>query len=256
MVDIREIAKITPKTFKVYLEDPYIREIESTIMGVHWEKKDRAYITLDKTIFHPKGGGQDGDSGLIIGEGFKFNILKVLEVDDVIFHYVKLIYGSPEIVKTGLMVKCILDWEKRIKTMKLHTAGHVLDYAVGEAYGGLIETLSANHSPPEAYIEYKAEIPSEDKIRVIYNEANKIVREHRNVKCVWVEYRDLSRYTFNAPNLDRLPKADKYRIVIIEGINGIPCTGTHLSNTGEINEIKIVKIEKTDFGFKLYYDAI
>ncbi|MEM1550012.1 MAG: hypothetical protein QW352_05630 [Candidatus Methanomethylicia archaeon] len=42
----------------------------------------------------------------------------------------------------------------------------------------------------------------------------------------------------------------------MEGINGIPCTGTHLSNTGEINEIKIVKIEKTDFGFKLYYDAI
>lgn len=256
MVDIREIAKNAPKTFKEYLEDSYLRELECMIIGVYWEKKDRAYIILDKTIFHPKSGGQDGDFGLIIGEGFKFNILKVLEVDDVIFHYVKLIYGSPEIVKAGLMVKCILDWEKRIKIMKLHTAGHILDYAVGKAYGGLIETLSANHSPPETYIEYKAEIPSEDKIRVIYNEANKIVKEHRNVKCVWVEFKDLNKYVFNAPNLDRLPKVDKYRVVIIEGVNGIPCTGTHLSNTAEIGEIKIIKIEKTISGFKLYYDAI
>lgn len=255
MVDIRNVAKTSPKTSKAYLDDSYLRELECMILGVYWEKRDRAYITLDKTIFHPKGGGQDGDIGWIVGEKFKFDVLKTLEVDDVIFHYAKLIHGTPELVDIGLMVKCILNWERRMKIMKLHTAGHVLDYAIGKTYGRLIETLGANHSPPEAYIEYKAEVPSKDKVGVILEEANKIVKDNRSIRCIWVKHKDLGKYVFNAPNIDRLPEKDMYRVVIIEEINGIPCTGTHLSNTGEISEIKIIKIEETDFGFKLYYDA-
>lgn len=256
MVDIKKIAENLPKTIKVYLENAYLKELECIILGVYWEKKDRAYIVFDKTIFHPKGGGQDGDEGFIEYKNFKFDVFKVIEIDGIVFHYVKFIDGDKSSVNLGLIVKCILDWDKRYKTMRIHTAGHVLDYAIGKVYGKLIETLSANHGFSNAYIEYKAEIPSENKINMIIEEANRIVREERRVKCIWVSLKDLSKFVFNAPNIDRIPKTDLYRIVIIEGVNGIPCTGTHVLSTGEIGEIKIVDVENTDRGFKLYYDVV
>jgi len=256
MVDIRVVAKTSPKTLRVYLDNAYLRELDCRILNVYWEKRDRGYLILDRTIFHPKGGGQDCDLGFIVGDGFRFNVLKVLDVDDVIFHYSRLLEGSFKILDGGLMVKCIIDWDRRYRVMKLHTAGHILDYAVGRVYGGLIETLSANHSPPEAYIEYRARPPGEFEVKVLVEEANRIVREGRDVKIFWVESGDLDRYVFNAPNIDRLPKADVYRVVVIDGVNGMPCTGTHVSNTGEIKGIRVVRVEETNSGFKLYYDVM
>ena len=255
MVDIKAIAKEAQKTIKLYLEDPYIRELECELTNIYWEKGGKAYLTLNETIFHPRSGGQDCDLGWIQNPEYKFQILKVFDVEDVVIHYCKLQSGDPSRIKAKSDVKCILDWERRYKNMKLHTAGHILDYAVAKAYGMLVETLNANHSPPDAYLEYKANPPTNEKLKTIIEEANKIVKENRSVKWVWVEAEKLNEVAFNAPNLARLPKSEKYRVIIIDGVNGIPCTGTHTSKTGEIGEIKIIRVEPTTMGFKLHYDT-
>ncbi len=252
MVDIKSRVMGAPKTIKLYLDNSYIKVCESRVLDVIEDRGLRAYIVLDKSIFHPRGGGQPSDVGLITYETSAFKVRKVLDVNGVLVHYGKF---TAEPFSSGCSVKCAIDWNYRYKVMKLHTAGHIIDYALKEVYGRVVDTLDAMHGPPKAYIAYEAEAPSEDQLRKIEAIANKIAKEGRVIRIVYVRKNELSRVAFNAPNISRLPESDYYRIVVIEGVNGIPCTGTHLKNTREIHSIKILGVEEVDEGFKLYYDA-
>ncbi len=64
---------------------------------------------------------------------------------------------------------------------------------------------------------------------------------------------DLENAIYGAPNLGRLPKAERYRIVEIEGVNAMPCTGTHVRNTAEVGRISITGIERIEGGTRIYY---
>lgn len=244
------IAGIEP-TEKLYLSNPYKKESRANVLVSKQERKN-VYVVLDKSIFHPKGGGQPTDLGLLKGDGFQIRLKKVMERKGVLVHFGKL-EGRPPLEGEGLT--CFLDWKRRHLIMRLHTAGHVLDYAVKEVYGEIIETLEALHGPPEAYTEYKGRSPSEDQIVEIQRIANDVVKEARRVDFIYVNEDELRKAAKNAPNLNRLPKAGKYRLVVIEGINAIPCMGTHVRNTSEIGSIELVGAESTKQGFKLYYSV-
>ncbi len=139
--------------------------------------------------------------------------------------------------------------------MRLYTAGHILDYAVMRAYGRHVNTLEARHSPPDAYIENEVKHASEKIAEEILRETARIVEEARKVRAFWVSWEELSTKIYNAPNLQRLPRTSKYRIVEIEGVNAIPCTGTHVSNTREVGRVKLVRLEEAVRGLKIYYDV-
>ena len=72
---------------------------------------------------------------------------------------------------------------------------------------------------------------------------------------MFVSEKELTKAILYAPNIQRLPKSDKYRIVMIEEANAIPCTGTHVKRTGEIGRIVVKKVEELSRGFKLIYDV-
>ena len=254
MPDVRVWAKNFPKTLKLYLDDPYLKSCIAKVLGILREKGSRYYIILDRTIFHPKGGGQPSDVGIIKINGVILNVKKVLDVNDVIIHYVKVEDGSLIVDKfIGNTVYCEIDWNQRYKVMRLHTAGHILDYAVQKVYGSIVNTLDAFHGPPEAYVGYEAEPPSSNMVNEIERIANEIVRKGKNVNHVYVTKDKLRDVIFNAPNISRLPESKIYRVVIIEGVNGIPCTGTHVRNTKEVGNIEITKVEALNRMFRLYY---
>jgi len=250
-LDINKLVIDFSPTKKLYLEDPYLREAKAKVLASKQEKKN-IYIILDRSIYHPKGGGQPTDLGFIRGEGFAVRLKKVLEARGVLVHFGKLDGRLP---RAGEVVNCSLDWQRRHLIMRLHTAGHILDYALRDVYGRVVDTLGANHGPPEAFTEYKADPPNSEQIKIISKKANKIVEERRAVRFVYVAQNELLKFAKEAPNLDRLPRAEKYRLVVIEGINAIPCMGTHVTNTGEVGPIELKKVEKTDQGFKLYYSV-
>ncbi|MEM1834284.1 MAG: alanyl-tRNA editing protein [Thermosphaera sp.] len=251
MVDLYEWARGFGETVLLYLDDPYLREAAATLLDSSCDKPGRCYLVFDKSIFHPRSGGQPSDTGFVIDQGFSFKVEKVLMVKGVLAHYGRVLQGSPPV--KGSLVKLLLDWETRHLVMRLHTAGHVLDYAVSKAYGRVVNTLDAHHGPPEAYMEYEAPPPGDKLLEEIADEASRIVREARKVKWYWVSPSELASRTYNAPNIQRLPKTSKYRIVEVEGVNAIPCTGTHVANTREIGRVGIVRVEKTARGFKLFY---
>jgi len=250
LVNIKLEVADTPKTVKLFLENAYLKEYTCRVLKIIRDRGSRAYIVLDKSIFHPRGGGQPSDLGIIMKGAKKFEVRKVLEINGVLAHYGKLIGSN---FTNGELVKCILNWKLRYSIMRFHTAGHILDYALMKVYGRTVNTLDAFHGPPTAYIHYEGKMPTEEKINEIEAAANEIVAKRIPVKIKYVNRENLYDFAFNAPNLNRLPKSNKYRIVIIENVNGIPCTGTHVANTGEIGRIIVSKCERTEAGFKLNY---
>ena len=250
MVDIKAALTGFPKTKKIYLEDSYLKQYKNRIMNVVMDHGQKAYIVLYESIFHPQSGGQPSDIGWIKSSGGQFEVKKVLDINGVLAHNGRFVSGS---FKENEEVVCEIDWGQRYKVMKLHTTGHILDRALNEIYGKAIDTLGALHGPPKAYTNYKA-TPDPSKINEIEKVANQIVQKDIAVNIVYTNAAKLPEVAINAPNLDRLPPSDRYRVVVIEGVNGIPCTGTHVKKTGEVGRIKVLGLESEGEGFKLYYD--
>ncbi|MDW8041636.1 MAG: alanyl-tRNA editing protein [Nitrososphaerota archaeon] len=249
MVRLEQVVSGLPATKRLYLDDPYVRECEARVLRYVPETRSAGYLVLDRTVMHPKGGGQPSDTGTIVGEGAEFDVKKVLEADDVVVHYGKYTSG------TGLRdeVKVNLDWGLRYSVMRHHTAGHIIDHAVLVSIGGeSLTSASAFHGPPESYIEFEGALRGID-LRFLEEVANSVVREDRPVKPIYVDPLRLREVVRGAFNLNRLPKAERYRVVVIEGINAIPCGGTHVSRTSEVGTIRVTGVQPSPAGFKVLY---
>jgi len=252
MVDIKQVLAGLPQTKRIYLMDSYLKKHKSQVTNVFVDHGQKAYIVLRESLFHPQGGGQPSDIGFLKSISSVFEVRKVLDINGVFAHNGRFVSGS---FKENDEIECEIDWELRYKIMKLHTTGHILDYALRKVYGKEVGTLGALHGPPKAYTIYTAEPPDQVMLNSIEKIANEIVREDKNVSIVYVDAAKLPEVAVNAPNLDRLPASDRYRIVIIDGVNGIPCAGTHVKKTGEVEHIKVLGAEVEQEGFKLYYDV-
>lgn len=238
-------------TEKLYLWDSYLREVVARVTGVEESRGRRAYVLLDRTIFHPLFGGQPSDTGVIAAAGRVFEVKKAIVRGDEVLHYG--VFAGKYSFEVGEEVVAKLDWGHRYLVMRLHTAGHILDYAVARVHGRLVETLSAFHGPPRAYLEYMLE--EEPRVDEIAAEANRIVAENRPVLVTYVEASKLGEVVYNAPNLSRVPAVEKLRIVEIKGVNAMPCTGTHVKSTAEVGPITVDSVEKTERGWKIYYSV-
>lgn len=248
-MELSDVAKNLPPTEKLYLNDPYLRRISAEVLRVVKEKGSRYYLVLDRSLFHPLGGGQPSDSGWLI-DGLKFEVKKVLESEGVLVFYGKLLEGE---LREGVEVVQELEWERRYYIMRLHTAGHVIDRALSDLMGKDVDTLGALHGPPKAYVEYGALI-DESLLTEIEKRANDLL-DDREVRAIIVSKEELSSKVYGAPNLGRLPDLEEYRIVEIEGINAIPCSGTHVRRTSEIGRIELERLETLGSGTRLYYDV-
>ncbi len=238
-----------PPTRKLYLDDSYIKTCQATILKIAYEK-NKAYLALDQTIFHPQGGGQPSDTGIIKTENFQMKVKKTMETKNIIVHWGE-IKGN---IQPQTKVTCEIDWNQRYYNMKLHTAGHIIDYAIMKTLETPVTTISANHGP-NAYIEYLGKPPNQTQLKLIEEKANQIIKLEKPVKILYIKREELQKTIFNAPNLLRIPQLETYRIIMIQDINAMPCSGTHINNTKEIEKITIQKTEDLGASYKLYYDA-
>ena len=112
----------------LYMDDSYLKECEAIV-----EEIDNCRIVLDQTIFYPQGGGVPFDTGKIFKGGEEFVVSKVKKEDGKIIHYV-----DREGLKQGDTIHCKIDWDRRYKLMKYHTAAHVLAGTLNTDTGALI----------------------------------------------------------------------------------------------------------------------
>jgi len=225
----------------LYLGDCYISRFEAVVRDVTSEG-----VILDRTAFYPEGGGQPSDTGWIEWGQHRSQVTHVIKKDEDVYHVL-----SGELPSRGMVVRGIIDWEKRYKYMRYHTAIHILAGVVYYLYNSTI--TGSQISEDKARIDFTLEDLSKDKVDRIEYEANKIVDEARNVKIKFISREEL----ISNPQLIRIkpeliPNLPSLRIIEIEGFDAQLDGGTHVSNTKEVGKIKILKtINKGRFNKRL-----
>lgn len=219
----------------VFREDSYAKTLPVTVSGLTSE----GGIVLDRTIFYATSGGQPGDTGYLErANGERIAIAATIHPDGdktVIVHVPAEGASKPEV---GEALTAVIDWERRHKLMRMHTALHlvtvVLPYpitgaAVGEDKGRVDFNLP--EVPDAAEVEAKL---------------NALVEAAHPVSAEWITDEELEANPGLIKSMNVKPPMGqgKVRLVRIGDIDLQPCGGTHVANTSEIGRLKLGKIEK------------
>jgi misacylated tRNA(Ala) deacylase len=217
----------------LYLQDCYLKEFESTIKSV----KDGKFIVLNETAFYPSSGGQPYDKGTItrLLDNKVFSVVFVGKFDGDISHEVSEPGLSP-----GDKIIGKIDWERRHRLMRMHTAAHVLSRVLYEEAGA--HTSGNQLDTEKSRIDFTLENLDREKIQGWIDKANSYIKQE-----IPVEIREITREQAQAelegPSKHLMANLDVLRLVSIGSIDKQTCGGTHLKNIGEIGEIVLMKVE-------------
>ncbi len=221
-----------PMTEQVYLDDCYKKEIDTVVLQSAGNE-----IILDKTIFYAIGGGQPSDNGSICKGTEEFKVLDIKKVNGEIIHVL-----DREGLDKGDKVHLKINWERRYKIMRYHTATHVLCSVINEATNARI--TGNQLSDDKTRIDFDLENFNREKLKEYERKANELIKEARNVDIITLPREEAMKLKGVVKLANVLPPdIDNLRIIDISGIDQQACGGTHLKNTSEIGEIEIIKAE-------------
>ncbi len=233
----------------LYQYDSYLKEFEATVTRVEGSR-----VFLDQTAFHPRpSGGLDADRGkLVLPDGRELQVVDVVEEGGDVAHVVE---PEPVGLEPGTRVRGVLDWERRYRMMRLHTASHIIAAVLYRKYGALV---TGGHITPEMGRDDFDLSMVQDWRRAFEEavaEANEIARRCIEVKVYWLPRDQALRIPGVVKLAERLPPDVKeLRIVEIPGVDVQADGGPHVRNTCEIGEIRIVRMESRGRRKKrLYY---
>jgi len=215
------------------IEGNYIKDFTADVIK---DKDD--YIILDRTAFYPLGGGQPSDTGFIVWDDKRSEVLQVIKKGDAVKHIIK-----GEKPSVGIQVNATINWDERYKHMKMHTAQHIISGIVFDNYKA--RTVGNQIHSDYSRVDFHPVKFSEESIKDIVNKFNEIISMNLSVKIYEEERSSLEKKVdVQRSNLDLLPRfIKKLRIVEIENFDICPCAGTHVKNTNEIPKIKDIKRE-------------
>lgn len=239
------------RTHLAYLKEMERSRDEVNIVKVIPEKRTHAYFILDRTIFHPKGGGQPSDRGFIRSNNFEVEVKKAIYHRGVVAHWVKILNGNPA---TG-RASCELDWPFRYMVMRNHTAAHLLDHCLATETSTRVATTDSWVGEP-SYVGYRGIAPDESARQRIEDLANKMILLGANVSIAFFTPEEGKLLLQDAPNFERLPELQEVRTVTIAGCKPIPCGGTHVADISKIGKLKVLQVEKIpDGNFRLHFSV-
>ena len=222
-------------TTPLFREDAYAAACDAAVVDV----TDAGGVVLDRTVFYAQGGGQPGDVGTLTGpDGSALPVTNTVYGPDraTIVHLVGQAAGD---LNAGDRVRAELDWERRYKRMRVHTALHLLSVvlpypvtggAIGDGDGRL------DFDIPDAGLD-KAELT--DRL-------NALIARDAAVGERWITDAELDANPGLVKTMSVKPPrgAGRVRLVEIEGVDLQPCGGTHVRRTGEIGRIVVTDVEK------------
>ena len=210
----------------LFREDAYLKGCEATVVAVHENA-----VELDRTVFYPLGGGQAGDTGRIGGS--RVVDTRKGATPDSVLHLLE-----PGAVPTvGAKLEVQLDWERRHRLMRLHTALHLLGAVVkAPVTGGRI-------AEDKAHLDFDIEMEKLVKDE-IESRVNELVRSSTQTKALWITDAELDARPDLVRTMSVAPPRGEGRVRLLEipGIDLQACGGTHVANTAEIGALKVVRI--------------
>ncbi|MEM1982476.1 MAG: alanyl-tRNA editing protein AlaXM [Sulfolobales archaeon] len=231
----------------IYQLDSYIREFSAKVV-----KRFDEGVILDRTAFHPRSGGVANDLGVIIKGVSRYEVVDVVFSDDGVLHVIK---GGTSGIEVGDVVSGVIDWDRRYRLMRLHTAAHVLAAIFFRDYNALI--TGGNVFPEYAYDDYSLEVFDRGIFEDVIMKANEVIRSDAEVKIYWLD-RDEA---LKIPGVVKLaskmpPDVSKLRIVEIPGIDIQADGGPHVKRLSEVGEIVLINLENKGRKRKrLYYSV-
>ena len=215
----------------LFREDSYQRDCEATVTAV-----TDAGLVLDSTVFYPMGGGQPGDTGTISWDGQSVAVIDTRYGDGgEIVHILADDAARPE---PGQSVKAAIDWDRRYRHMRMHTALHLLGSVLPFGVTG------GNISAEKSRLDFDMADPVDKE--AVQSALEALVAADHPVACSWISDEELEQ----KPELVRTmsvqpPRGQgKVRLLEIAGIDLQPCGGTHLRSTGEVGKVRVGKVEK------------
>ncbi len=217
-------------TEQLYQTDGYIREFEAVVTAVEGQA-----VALDRTAFYPGGGGQPHDTGTLSWEGGSRPVVKVQKRGDDVWHTLE-----GEAPPAGTAVRGLLDWERRYRLMRTHTALHVLCGVVWRDYGA--QVTGGNMEPLQGRMDFEFETMHKDLVAEIEANVNAEIAQERPVRVAILP----REAAFQIPDLIRTkinllpPQIQEVRTVEIVGLDLQADGGTHVAGTGEVGRVRVV----------------
>ena len=210
----------------LYYQDAYLKEFKAEVKEVNNGK----YVVLDNTAFYPIGGGQTFDTGKLISNKREYNVVYVGKFDGKISHEV---YN--EGLKLGDKVKGILNWDRRYKLMRMHTATHIVSTLIHNETGALI--TGNQLEPDKARIDFSLEDFDKEKMKGYIEESNEIIKRNLSVNSYFVTKEEAEKIPGLVKLTMKLPERENIRIVEIGDFDRQADGGTHVKNTSEIGKV-------------------
>ena len=217
-------------TVLLFYEDSYLKIFTARVTDV-----SKHGISLDRTAFYPGGGGQPCDFGAFQLGNQTLPMKRVCKVDGEIWHEID---GDPP--TAGADLEGELDWERRYQLMRVHTAMHILCGVIWRDYGASV--TGGNMQPLHGRMDFEFESMHKELVVEIEEKINLEVNAARSVKTAILPRAE----AFQIPDLIRTkinllpPAIQEVRVVEIEGLDLQADGGTHVANTEEVSQIRIV----------------
>jgi misacylated tRNA(Ala) deacylase len=218
----------------LYHTDSYLREFDATVTALFPEQRA---VVLNRTAFYPGGGGQPCDLGSLTIDGVQYVVDKVKKQGDDVLHFLG---GTEPLPAASSASHGTLDWARRYKLMRTHTALHVLCGTIFRDYGALV--TGGEMEPLKGRLDFEFETLRGELVREIETAINKEVQIGREIRIKILPREE----AFQIPDLIRtkinlLPEGITHvRTVEIVGLDLQADGGTHVRNTNEVGKIRVV----------------
>ncbi len=218
----------------LYQTDSYLRSFEAVVQAV--DAENHALI-LNRTAFYPAGGGQPTDLGTLSYAGHSYPLVKVKKAGADVLHFLPAEAPLPAV---GTTVQGELDWERRYKLMRTHTAMHILCGVIFRDYGASV--TGGDMDPLEGRMDFEFETMQKELVQTIEAAVNREVEANRPLRVAILP----REQAFQIPDLIRtkinlLPEGiPNVRMVEIVGLDLQADGGTHVHSTSEVGPIRVV----------------
>ena len=227
-------------TQALFREDAYLRECDAFVTRIGEDG-----VELDRTVFYPLGGGQASDTGFITtASGTRLRVVDTRKAkhegatpDDAL-HVLDPATDWRSQVTVGMPVRMRIDWERRYRHMRFHTATHLLCAVVKQMVDGCSITTEY------ARLDF-AMTDLLDKQRV-QQELDALIATATPVGCEWISDDEMRANPQLVKSMSVSPPLGfgRVRLLRVRDIDLQPCGGTHVANTAEIGAVRVAKIEK------------
>mmetsp|Transcript_12996 Transcript_12996/g.40017 ORF Transcript_12996/g.40017 Transcript_12996/m.40017 type:complete len:225 (+) Transcript_12996:482-1156(+) len=220
-------------TSRLYFEDSYRFVDSAAVTGIEETDDGLVAVRLNRTIFHPQGGGQPSDTGTLDGKA----VVEVKAGPDrtEIVHYVK----APIAAKVGDEVELRVDEAMRRLHARVHSAGHLLDVVIKRLALPLVPGKGYHH-PAGSYVEFVGQIPAESRVHTLQQIQNEL---------------DFLLRSVSAENSTQVCIDDSgvRTVRLLDEDDGTLCGGTHVKHVTEIGACKVTKLVKKQKNMRLCY---